>query len=490
MWRREGRPASPGRSRPADGCGIGGVRRHQDGIAQAIPGCARKRQPAGANGVSNVDPRGRPRLGSRSSARRLTPCHSATSAPGAHPGPRGRAGGPAAGSRPPTSPCIVLNWNKRDETLACLDEPGRAPTSGGATVWWSTTAPRRLGRRDPGALPGGADRGAGARTAATPAATTPASAPRSTPGRARSCCSTTTPRSARGLPPAAARRAERRSARRGGLERHHAHRLAGGARQRPSSTSTSDYGIVRRRGVNALPGEGFDQRAPRRRGDRLQPADRAPTRSRASGCSTRPTSPTTRRSTGASAPARRASYLYYQPFSRVWHHGSKSTDVARPRSRAARRPRGALPNPIPLSWNPVRTYLGARNSVRFIRRHAGPLRTLYFVGSTPYNVPLELLAVVLDREEELKLGPAHVSQRPGALLPGGGRRSRETAGRRPREALRALLALAASRSCATCRATSARRARRAARRRWSSCVRGHWDGVRDRPLPLERLGLR
>src|SRR4029077_16547741 len=66
--------------------------------------------------------------------------------------------------------------------------------------------------------------------------------------------------------------------------------------------------------------------------------------------------------------------------------------------------KASLPNPIPLQWNPVRTYLGARNSVRFIRRHAGPLRTLKFVGSTAYNIPLEVLAIVLDREEELQLG--------------------------------------------------------------------------------------
>src|SRR5439155_963002 len=98
--------------------------------------------------------------------------------------------------------------------------------------------------------------------------------------------------------------------------------------------------------------------------------------------------------------------IYYQPYSRVWHHYSKSTDVSRPRSsRRWNRARGdELANPLPVPWNPVRTYLGARNSIRFIRAHASLPRKLYFALSTLYNIPLEFLAAVLDREEELKLG--------------------------------------------------------------------------------------
>ena len=76
--------------------------------------------------------------------------------------------------------------------------------------------------------------------------------------------------------------------------------------------------------------------------------------------------------------------IYYQPFSRVWHHFSKSTDVRRPpSSRKWNRSRGEeLPNPLPVAWNPVRTYLGARNSVRFVRAHGAVLQKLRFVLST------------------------------------------------------------------------------------------------------------
>src|SRR5205823_12487068 len=45
-----------------------------------------------------------------------------------------------------------------------------------------------------------------------------------------------------------------------------------------------------------------------------------------------------------------------------------------------------------------------RNSVRFVRTHGTVLQKLRFVLSTLYAIPLELLAVVLEREEELKLG--------------------------------------------------------------------------------------
>src|SRR4029077_18988135 len=45
-----------------------------------------------------------------------------------------------------------------------------------------------------------------------------------------------------------------------------------------------------------------------------------------------------------------------------------------------------------------------RNSIRFIRAQASLPRKLYFALSTLYNLPLEFLAAVLEREEELKLG--------------------------------------------------------------------------------------
>src|SRR5262249_34923982 len=80
----------------------------------------------------------------------------------------------------------------------------------------------------------------------------------------------------------------------------------------------------------------------------------------------------------------------YQPYSVIWHHGSRSTDVRRPaRPQLITDDEPQLPNPVPLSWSPVRSYLGARNSVRFVRKHANFKQALYFTYSTVRNVPLE-----------------------------------------------------------------------------------------------------
>jgi GT2 family glycosyltransferase len=247
------------------------------------------------------------------------------------------------------------------------------------------------------------------------------------------------------------------------------------------------FGLARRVGVNAMPGEGYDQ--PRR-------VDAA------IGCSLLIAADALQRiglldeayfayheEIDWCVRARKAGYfLYYQPFSRVYHHYSKSTDVTRP----ARTPRAvrkaSLPNPIPLQWNPVRTYLGARNSVRFIRQHAGPFRTLKFAGSTVYNIPLEVLAIVLDREEELHLGLLTYR---GALA----RYCLESVGwrgdRSPtmRERLRALGR--APVSLLRDLPSDIRQARAEGLTvQVDACVRGHWDGVLGRPLPLEQLGLR
>ena len=93
--------------------------------------------------------------------------------------------------------------------------------------------------------------------------------------------------------------------------------------------------------------------------------------------------------------ARQAGYrIMYQPLSRVWHHGSKSTDRPRPPKPRLIANEAQLPNPVPLSWSPVRAYLGARNSVRFVRQHATRKQTRYFIRSSLYKVPLEFLAAV------------------------------------------------------------------------------------------------
>jgi len=249
------------------------------------------------------------------------------------------------------------------------------------------------------------------------------------------------------------------------------------------------FGIIRRRGVNALPGEGYDQaravdaaigcsflvRAAALRDVGLLDEDYFAYHEEVDWCW---------------RARKRGWEIWYQPYSRVWHHFSKSTDVRRPGvARRWNRTREAeLPNPLPVPWNPVRTYLGARNSVRFIRRNANPLRTLYFVASTLYAIPLELLAVVLEREEELKLGLLSYRRalywfcvEDSGVTPG----RRPTAGEIVRALVRAPLALVRSLP------REIRRARAAGlTAQVEACARGHWDGLRDRPLPLEELGLR
>src|SRR5437870_3130873 len=147
------------------------------------------------------------------------------------------------------------------------------------------------------------------------------------------------------------------------------------------------FGIIRRRGVNALPGEGYDV---------VRPVDAAIGTSlllradalRAIG----PLDETYfayHEEVDWCFRARKAGWLvFYQPYSRVWHHYSKSTDVSRPpSSRRWNRTRGdELPNTLAVPWNPVRPYLGARNSIRFIRAHASLPRKVYFALSTLYNI--------------------------------------------------------------------------------------------------------
>jgi GT2 family glycosyltransferase len=249
------------------------------------------------------------------------------------------------------------------------------------------------------------------------------------------------------------------------------------------------FGIIRRRGVNALPGEGFDA---------LKPVDAA------IGCSFLIRGEALH-SIGVLDEsyfayheevdwcfrARKAGWqIFYQPYSRVWHHFSKSTDVSRPRAarRWNRTRKGELANPYPVPWNPVRTYLGARNSVRFIRAHASLPRKVYFVLSTLYAIPLELLAVVLEREEELKLGLfTYRRALVGYCLEATG----AAPGERPslRQWVRAIVWAPVTLLRAL--PEEIRRARRAGlTAQVEACWRGHWDGVLDRPLPLEQLGLR
>jgi GT2 family glycosyltransferase len=165
------------------------------------------------------------------------------------------------------------------------------------------------------------------------------------------------------------------------------------------------HGIVWHYGVNALPGEGFDK----------------PTVIEAGIGSAMLLTAAALREIGLLDEAyfayheevdwcfraRAAGFLIvYQPYSRVWHHGSRSTDIGRPaRPKLIREAdEEHLPNPVPLSWSPVRSYLGARNGVRFVRKHANLKQALYFIYSTLRAVPLEYLAAVMGREEEYEIG--------------------------------------------------------------------------------------
>src|SRR5262249_23470790 len=150
------------------------------------------------------------------------------------------------------------------------------------------------------------------------------------------------------------------------------------------------HGLVRRRGMNALPGEGYDL---------VEPIDAG------IGCSLL----VSREAIDAVGVLDEEYFAYheevdwcwrarlagwvavYQPYSRVYHEGSRSTNAA-PRARRRVKAGPELPNAIPLTWSPIRTYLGSRNEVRFLKKHANPFQFAAYWLSTAYHVPLEYLA--------------------------------------------------------------------------------------------------
>lgn len=244
------------------------------------------------------------------------------------------------------------------------------------------------------------------------------------------------------------------------------------------------HGIVYRRGVNALPGEGFDF---------IRTVDVAVGSSlllrsaalREVGLLDESYFAYHEDVDWCFRARRKGLLIYYQPYSRVWHHGSKSTvQGAVPRSSATLA-KEQLPNAMPLPWNPTRTYLGARNTVRFMRRHGHWWQKLYFAASSLYAIGLETLAVVSDREEEYKLGLLTYRR---ALSAYRRQRSLQRApdGERPLNAV-----LHAPADLLWHLPHDLRRLHRGGRTaQVVELVRGLWDGILDRPLPLERLGLR
>jgi len=176
--------------------------------------------------------------------------------------------------------------------------------------------------------------------------------------------------------------------------------------------------------------------------------------------------------------------VHYQPLSRVFHAGSRSTAaLVRPLSAPRNTGRPRLPNATELSWNPVRTYLGARNAVRFLRRHARWWHWLYFVAATLYHMPLELLAVVMDYEEEYLIGVWNYRIALATWLFG------PAATRTPADVARGL-ALAPWRLLVDLPRAIAARHREGRSAQLVEHCRGLWDGVWNHPLDLHRLRLR
>jgi GT2 family glycosyltransferase len=173
---------------------------------------------------------------------------------------------------------------------------------------------------------------------------------------------------------------------------------------------------------------------------------------------------------------------YYEPYSRVFHKGSRSTERfnRKPVPPPWRRDAPQLPHAEPMPFNPVRTYLGMRNTVRLLRRYAKPTHRLAFGLDLARLLPLEATAVILGAESEFRLGRWSWRNVADAYLgptrDGHGALARAAAiplavaWRFPRDLVRA--------------ARSGRLAEIA------ETLRGLRDGLLDRRLPLGRLGLR
>jgi len=153
--------------------------------------------------------------------------------------------------------------------------------------------------------------------------------------------------------------------------------------------------------------------------------------------------------------------LLYEPYARVFHarSGSTALDVL-PDGAGGFEP--GLPNAEPVPFNPRRAYLGARNLMRLVKKHADENTQKIFARSCLYGLPLEYSAVLFNREGTLQLEKWD--------YPDVWRFLREERPRLLRTWWRA------------------ERAGRTAQVR--AYARGLWDGWRNRPLPLRRLGLR
>jgi GT2 family glycosyltransferase len=186
--------------------------------------------------------------------------------------------------------------------------------------------------------------------------------------------------------------------------------------------------------------------------------------------------------------------IVYEPLSRVFHRGSTTTGaLGDDRPSPAQQPAlPDLPNAEALPWNPIRTYLGARNLIRLLGTYATTGEKLAFLRSCAYEIPLELLAIVFQREGWLRLGRwgyrdaarQHFVERHPMV-----RRDAADVRGRVLNAL-ALAALIPIDLVWTLPRDVWRAHRQGRTAQFAQYLRGLRDGVLDRPLPLEQLGLR
>jgi GT2 family glycosyltransferase len=182
--------------------------------------------------------------------------------------------------------------------------------------------------------------------------------------------------------------------------------------------------------------------------------------------------------------------IVFEPFSRVFHRRSASTARPRPPGPSpGPRAAGVLPGDEPPPWNPVRTYLGARNVIRLLRAHATARQKCAFLLACVRELPLELLAVVWDREGWMTLGRWDwaAAVRHGVLE----RHPALHARARGRVARAVVVAALLPWTVLVALPRDLWRAHRAGRlEQFAATVRGLRDGYLRRPIPFARLGLR
>jgi GT2 family glycosyltransferase len=186
--------------------------------------------------------------------------------------------------------------------------------------------------------------------------------------------------------------------------------------------------------------------------------------------------------------ARKAGFrIFYEPFSRVFHRGSASTASIEKRPQEKDLAYPDLPNAEPLPWNPVSTYLGARNLVRLLRTHATGAERRSFLLSCVYEIPLELGAILVGRVGWMRLGRFGYGDFVRLFFI-----ERHDSVRRLPAIVRApCLAILFPVDLLWALPRAIVRARRDGRiRQWTEQLRGFRDGVWHAPLPLDRLGLR